>query len=233
MNTTALIIDVLVLLALVFFAWRGKVKGFVLTLCSFLAVFVALFGANYLATRFEPAAIDYLQPRIEAALTERFQQELEQEQQQNPEITFEQLPLEGIVGELISENGLLESFLSGIEQSINSVVEQTVTQVAKSLSEYLAQVVARNGLFLFFFIVIMLLWTLLSRVLDLACRLPVLRSFNEGAGLLVGLCKGALIVWLVIGVLRIFTGFFDNDMISSSFLLRFFTSVQFSGIFSS
>ena len=43
---TYLIFDVVLALLLLIAAWRGYRKGFVLTLCGFLAIFVAFIGAS-------------------------------------------------------------------------------------------------------------------------------------------------------------------------------------------
>ena len=52
-----LIYDAVIALVLLFFFWRGYAKGFVLTLCSLLAVFVALIGASFLSNALaEPVA---------------------------------------------------------------------------------------------------------------------------------------------------------------------------------
>ena len=49
--------DVIIAAVLLFFLWRGYRRGFVLTLCSLLAVFVALIGASILSNALaDPAA---------------------------------------------------------------------------------------------------------------------------------------------------------------------------------
>ena len=40
------------------------------------------------------------------------------------------------------------------------------------------------------FALVLLLWLLLSRVLDLACKLPVLSTLNHWSGAALGLVKG-------------------------------------------
>ena len=49
--------DIMIAAILLFFFWRGCRRGFVLTLCSLLAVFVALIGASFLSNALaEPVA---------------------------------------------------------------------------------------------------------------------------------------------------------------------------------
>ena len=44
-----LIFDVIIALILLFALWRGYSRGFILTLCGFLAIFVAFIGATVIS----------------------------------------------------------------------------------------------------------------------------------------------------------------------------------------
>ena len=46
---SGIVLDLILAALLLFFLWRGYSKGFVLTLCGLLAVFVALIGGSILA----------------------------------------------------------------------------------------------------------------------------------------------------------------------------------------
>ena len=68
------------------------------------------------------------------------------------------------------------------------------------------------------------MWKFLSRVLDLACKLPVLDTLNGLAGGAAGLAKGALIVFIAAWLLKI--QFLTPEDINNSVLLRFFCTVN-------
>ena len=54
------------------------------------------------------------------------------------------------------------------------------------------------------FIAVRLILGLLAGVLDLVSRLPVIRTFNRGGGLLFGVAQGVFIVWLGLAVINLF-----------------------------
>ena len=64
----AILIDLILLAALVLAVIRGAKKGFVLTLCSLVAVVVALVGANFLADTLTPAVSKAIEPTIETTI---------------------------------------------------------------------------------------------------------------------------------------------------------------------
>ena len=62
----------------------------------------------------------------------------------------------------------------------------------------------------------------LAKVLDLALKLPVLRSMNGLAGAAVGLVEGALAVFLAVWLLRRFGVSFETPAVEGTYLLSFF-----------
>ena len=69
-----------------------------------------------------------------------------------------------------------------------------------ALAGYLSKAIARALLFGGSFLVILLIWFLVSHALDLAFHLPILSQVNTAGGLIAGLVKGGLLavvlVWL-------------------------------------
>ena len=60
---------------------------------------------------------------------------------------------------------------------------------------------------------------MLSRVLDLAFRLPVLSTLNHWSGAAVGLGKGCVLLFIACWLFR---GLFPAEAVEQSVLLRFF-----------
>ena len=60
--------DVIIAAILLFFLWRGYVKGFVLTLCSLLAVFVALIGASILSNVLAEPVAKAIEPVVSSSI---------------------------------------------------------------------------------------------------------------------------------------------------------------------
>ena len=60
----AYIIDIVIVLLLAFFAWRGAVKGLILSLCGLAAVFVAFFAAQFISDMFCVPVANIVRPII-------------------------------------------------------------------------------------------------------------------------------------------------------------------------
>ena len=59
------IFDVVILILLLLTAWKGYRRGFVLTLCSLLAVFVAFIGATVISSQLARPMSRLIQPALE------------------------------------------------------------------------------------------------------------------------------------------------------------------------
>jgi len=224
LHPAALVLDLLVVLTVVFFAWRGWKKGLILTLFSLVAVFVALLGANFLAAHFEPAAADYLAPRFETMLTDQFTQELEREQESRPETSFEELPVSNLVMDFLRNVGLFESLAEDFSASVKDTAQKSIESAAALIAVTLAKLVAKTLLFIFFFAGILIVWFIISHLLDLVFKLPVLDTLNSTGGMVCGLIKALLVIWIAVLLFQLKSNLITNETLHSSFVLRFFVA---------
>lgn len=204
---TAYIFDVAIIIILAFFAWRGAKKGLILTLCGLLGLFVAFFGAQFISTQFHGPVAHIMEPAIYQAIRGA-EPETEQEETDNstitipgtitekeePDYTLEQLL------ESMKEQGLFAGFSYFLDQAKNeeSIPSEGGLTVASALADYLANLVAKATLFALSFLLILLIWFLVSHILDLAFHLPILATVNTVGGLLAGLLKAVLIVFVLV-----------------------------------
>ena len=65
---TYLTYDLVILAVLALFAWMGYRRGFVLTLCSLLAVFVALIGASILSNALAEPVAKAIEPAVASSI---------------------------------------------------------------------------------------------------------------------------------------------------------------------
>lgn len=214
----ALILDLAVLAILALCAWRGAVKGLILTLCGLLAVIVAYLGSTWIANQFSKPVSEFIQPYISGYVEELLENSLDQftdsvtdntPSLQIPSDGAQEFPVEiqATLGEVLTAlqqsklfNGLIQSVSDAVDVGSLTVTTSAVSAVAAYLSFQLA----RAGLFLLSFIFILVLWWLVSHMLDLAFKLPVLRTFNKAGGLLLGLVKGALVLLVACWAIRFF-----------------------------
>ena len=197
---TTYIIDIAIFLALAFFAWRGAKRGLILTLFSLLAIFVAFFGARAVASTFSQPVADILRPSIQQSINGVLTGQTpapEDGTEPEPDFTLQE------VLDLIGESELFSGLRGFLEEAVEEQVLEVTTTAAAAVAAYLAQLAANALLFGLSFLLILLVWFLISRALDLTFRLPILSAVNTIGGLLIGLLKGVLLMLVVVWLARL------------------------------
>ncbi len=217
------IYDAVIAAILLVFFLRGRSKGLILALCGLLAVFVALMGAKM--------ASDALAPQVAKAMQPHFASAIEQQLEVNLDGKLDALlqPDQGeenAIIDLLNSLGFYDEVSAAIRDTVTGEAAQTVADVALSLAGAVAEVVAGVLVFVVAFLVISVAWFLLSRVLDLAAKLPVLHGLNRLLGGLFGLLKGALVLFLAAWVVRLLGNVIPQETVEQTVLLRFFCTTN-------
>jgi len=222
-----LIYDLIILAVLAFFFWRGYVKGFVLTLCGLLAVFVALIGASVLSSALAEPAAKAIEPVVASSIHDTvssyYQRAPAEDASGEEEDWLAQLPLEELM-EPLKESRFFQGFADAFQRAVDSGVDQAITHAAQAMAHFVAVQVARTVLFVIAFAAVLIAWSLLSRALDLVARLPVLSTVNRWGGGAAGLCKGALIVFIAVWLLR--DSQIPAEAVENTLLLKFFSTLR-------
>lgn len=220
---TTYLIDIIILLILAFFVWRGAKKGLILTLFSLLAIFAAFFGARAVAANFSAPVANIIRPSIqlsiEGVITGKTPDELPAnstapdapENSGAPVTSADPVEPTGESGdftveqilELMGESEVFSGLRGFLEEAVQEKTLEITTTAAAAVAAYLAQLIAAAVLFGASFLLILLLWFLISRALDLAFRLPVLSAVNGLGGGLIGLVKGAVVVMVLVWLARL------------------------------
>ena len=201
----AYVFDAAIVLILIFFAWRGAKKGLILTLCGLLGLFVAFFGAHFLSNQFYAPIANIVEPGIyqtirgaepEEEQTETNQPSIPGSLAQEPDPTYSLDELLDSIGQA----GVLQGLAFFLDQSRQeeSIPQEGGLTVARALAHYLSQLVAKAILFAIAFIGILLVWFLVSHILDLAFHLPILAAVNTVGGLVAGLLKAVLMIFVLV-----------------------------------
>ena len=187
-------IDIVIVLLLAFFAWRGAVKGLVLSLCGLAAVFVAFFAAQVISDAFCVPVANIIRPVINQSLQEAAQEV------GNIAVGGEESGY--TVSDLLNflkESELFQGFSEFIRQSVNDdALEQGSQSPLNALADYLSRGIAKVVLFGIIFIGVQIAWFLASHALDLAFHLPILSEVNLAGGLVFGLVKGVLLIIVLV-----------------------------------
>lgn len=234
---TNLVLDLLIVAVIALFALLGWQKGLVLTLCGLLVVFVAYFGAAYVSETFSDDLAVLIQPSIQNQLEAAVEKALPSDSTVTPAPILPDLDgthtpeheqisasLSQVVA-VLRRSALFTGLYEAVAQAAADGAIKVVTTASAAIAEYLAHQISRTGLFFLTFFLIVVVWSLLSRALDLVCRLPVLRSFNEIGGLLLGLVKGVCILLAVVGLVTLL-GLVPEEVASQTFLYRHFMNFQ-------
>lgn len=223
-----IIYDLIIAAVLLFFVWLGYKKGLVLTLCSLLAVFVALIGASFLSDVLAEPVAKAIEPVVAGSIhdtvTSYYQRAPEVGATSQDEADWlAQLPIDELL-EPLKESKAFQGFADAFQKAVNDKATEIVTHAAQELAHFVAVQIARMVIFAVAFLAILIAWWFLSHALDLVAKLPVLSTVNAWGGGAVGLVKGALIVFIAVWLLR--DSYIPPAAIGGSWLLKFFASVN-------
>lgn len=119
---------------------------------------------------------------------------------------------------ILKDSKVYQGFVEGFQKALNDGIVAATTNAARAISDYVARQIAKTVLYAVAFVLILVLWTILSRVLDLAFKLPVLSTLNRWSGGAVGLCEGVLLVFVVCTLLK--GGVLPEEVVENSHLLK-------------
>ena len=166
-----IIFDLLIVFVVLISTVLGRRRGFILTLCGFLALFVALIGAAILTNLLAKPISLLALPFVENLLDQVIQPAAEGA----VHATVDQIV------SLMEQSDLLYGLAAGVSQAMEQGVLDTTLEAAQAVAIFLAEQLTRLVMFPIFFLLIMLIWTALSHILDLAFHLPGLNFLNRTA----------------------------------------------------
>lgn len=216
------LIDLAVIAALLVFYLRGRKKGFILVLCGLAAFFVALFGARFLSQQFSPMVADALTPHF----TTLVEEQLDSAPTDDPDgLLTGSSEQDSPLTEILQALGLEAPFSAPIRDAFTEQLEDSAVNTVSALARAIAQTVAEVVIFILAFILLLIVWALISRLLDLAARLPIIKTLNRLLGGLVGLIQGALVLFFVAWLLRIWN-VVPADVMDATTIFKFFATTN-------
>lgn len=221
---TAIIFDLAILAILIAFTLHGAARGLLLSLFSLVAVLVAFIGAGFAADLTAPKVADYLEPKFAAVIEERLEEQMHAALPGSAPQSGEE-PLTAILS-VLKDMGLYQSAVDAIDDAVNKGLTGVAADTAAAVAASIAGTVAYMILFTFSFVVILILWTILSHTLDLVAKLPGLHALNKTGGALLGLLKGCAILFLCAWVLRYLGNVIPEETVGKTHLLKFFMTTN-------
>ena len=212
--TVSLLLDLVILGLLLYCLIQGLRRGFILTLCSLLAVLLAFLGGWYLAT--QP-----LEEKLEPVILHAMLAQEESEAADSPEQT--DLPSQSEQANP-SENGLFHRFPQSLQDQLTQTTEDWKQATRAELAAAAAGLLARSLLFLAGFFGVLILWLILCHTLNLVAKLPGLHLLNKLLGGLLGLIKGLLLLMVARWILCDLLGWIPASIAAESRLLPLLSS---------
>ena len=146
----AYLFDIIIVLILAFFAWRGAKKGLILTLCSLLGIFIAFFGARWVSAEFYAPVADIIEPPIYQSIVNMGKEEAGQQ-----EAASNLLGTEGLSGtysledllEMVKQSDLYSGFSEFLDEAADGSLLQGIGSgsAARAVSAYLAFITEKEG----------------------------------------------------------------------------------------
>lgn len=193
-------LDLIFLGILILFALWGAKKGLVLSLCSLVALVVAVVGAGIVTDLLAPALAHQAAPLVENFLSEHLD-----------------AILAGQAGE---QSGFLWVFIRQALVGTEIAAEAAGDLVAR-LAVEVSVLLLKPLLYAIAFALILIVWFFISHALDLVAKLPVLSTLNSAGGLLLGAAEGAVLAVVVFLLVQAFLPeLIPQEWVDGSYLLR-------------
>lgn len=227
-----ILFDLVLLLILALFAWRGASRGLLLSLCGLVAVVIAFVGATFAADLLAPKVADVLEPKFAAAIETRLEAQM---QSALPDPNAPPIPGEAAepgevaltdILNVLKDMGFYQSAVDAVNKAIESGMTDVAASAAAAVAASIAGTVAYMIIFLVAFILVLILWTILSHALDLVTKLPGLHALNKTGGAVFGLLKACIILFLFAWFLRYSGSVIPEETVENTYLLKFFLTTN-------
>lgn len=221
-----ILIDVILVAVLVICMIIGWVKGFIDEVLRLLSGLLAFFIALFLTPHIAPVLNDHLfYGRISGYMSEQ----MDEIDRNNEGDMLEEGKANDALRALLEKLGadydeIKESISKRANDGEQALKEGITEKAAKPVSYAISYAICFVVLFL---VSLLLLW-ILRHVLDLAAKLPVIKTANKILGLAVGAVLGILIVWVLSAMLKLGLPYlsvmapkvFPPDLFERSYVLR-------------
>jgi len=118
--------------------------------------------------------------------------------------------MENVSNQVVDKLTLPDSLKNEIQSKINveKYVGQGITtvedMVTNALAEQIASIIFNIIIFAGIFIIVYIIMQIIIKMVDIVSRLPVLKQINKTGGLVLGLAKGLIVVWVFFMAITIF-----------------------------
>ena len=209
------VLDLVLVAIIALCAWNGYRKGFILGVSGILALIVAFYGAHLLADAYSQEFTTLLEPFVSGIVDSTVEDQTLEEN-----VTEEELDAGDITFASLGKLGIMKGAADNIAEEIEERIKETGQQLRETLVEVLCSKLAYVATAVIAFLLIIIVFTVVANILNLAFKLPGLEFINYLFGTLFGLAKGLIFAFALAWVLR-YTGFiFGEKTVEDTILLK-------------
>lgn len=187
------------LAVLTYHALKGWRRGLIMTVFSMFATVLAIAISAQLSPQLSQAwqntaFYDTVSEKVEATLFSGQDSQDDSESGKDNQGIINSLPLPDVVQQVLVSNDDPQNDVLG------------VAAFRKYIADSVAGIILNAISFVLVFIGVSIIMKIIIRCLNLLSRLPVIHTMNKMGGMLAGLLKGLIILWLVCIVITIMSG---------------------------
>lgn len=203
-----IILDIILVAIILLNIFIGYKKGLVKLAVGMIAVLASIIISILLYKPVSNIIIEKTEfdENIKSTIINNFAQDTENEEEDSEEI----------------DDGFMKYIEKYVDDTINKTKNEIVVEASNVISEKIINICAFLGIFL----ITRILLTLLTFVADIIMSLPILKQFNEVGGILYGIIKALLIVYVVLAIAFLIIYITGNatisNAISSSYITKLF-----------
>ena len=204
-----IIIDLVLLGIIALCAWTGYRKGFILGITGIVALVIAFFGANLVAETYASEFNTMLEPFISGIVDESVD-EAQAEQNISATDAVSQEEVYSVSYESLRKIGIIKTAASNLAEELSESVSSVGQTLKSALVDQLCQTAGYVLLLFISFVLIVIIFTVIGNVINLAFKLPGLELINDILGTAFGLVKGLVFAFAIAWLLR-FTGLLISE----------------------
>lgn len=217
------LIDVVLIGIVVLCVWNGYRKGLILGIGGILALVIAFYGSNLIAETYSPEFTAMLNPIVSGIVNKSVD---DAKETVNSDDYSYSGPAEGKGDEVYSVSfeslrniGILRSAAENITNEIRDDLKGAGQSLKDALVEKLCSTIAYVLALAVFFILILIVFTVLANIVNLAFKLPGLEVINDVSGAVFGLVKGLILVFAIAWLVRFLGAVLPEETVDKTLVL--------------
>lgn len=203
----SILADVIIVAVILLAVFIGAKSGLLQSLAGVIVLVCSAVGASFAAKFLADPLSEVLHPFLADGLTEKLRGFTVQT---------------GSAGELLEKFGFSGETLQRLTDQVTARIRETGQSLTETVVGTVTHSVTYAVVFLVAFIILLVLLSLLVKGLELATKLPGLKTINSWGGGILGFIKGVLLVFAAVWVLRRLQLVITPEMVEGSTLLKFF-----------